>query len=42
MWRLDRLGRSLSDVVKTAAELEHRGVHFEMLDRNDRDGKCCG
>jgi DNA invertase Pin-like site-specific DNA recombinase len=31
VWRLDRLGRSLPDLVRIVTELEHRGVHFESL-----------
>jgi DNA invertase Pin-like site-specific DNA recombinase len=31
VWRMDRLGRSLSDLVKTIADLEARGVGFESL-----------
>jgi len=31
VWRLDRLGRSLHDLVQIVAELEQRGVHFESL-----------
>jgi len=31
VWRLDRLGRSLPDLVQIVAELEQRGVHFESL-----------
>ena len=32
VWRLDRLGRSLHDLVQIVAELEQRGVHFEVCD----------
>lgn len=31
VWRLDRLGRSLSDLVKIVSELEREGVKFESL-----------
>ncbi len=31
VWRMDRLGRSLSDLVKTITDLEARGVGFESL-----------
>ena len=31
MWRLDRLGRSLPDLVRIVNELERRGVSFESL-----------
>jgi len=31
VWRLDRLGRSLSDLVRVVSELEQRGVGFESL-----------
>lgn len=31
VWRLDRLGRSLSDLVHIVGELEQRGVGFESL-----------
>lgn len=31
VWRLDRLGRSLPDLVRIVTELEQRGVAFESL-----------
>jgi DNA invertase Pin-like site-specific DNA recombinase len=31
VWRLDRLGRNLSDLVQLVAELERRNVNFESL-----------
>lgn len=31
VWRLDRLGRSLNDLVKIVADLQARGVHFESV-----------
>lgn len=31
VWRLDRLGRSLADLVKIVADLETKGVGFESL-----------
>lgn len=31
VWRMDRLGRSLADLVKTITDLEARGVGFESL-----------
>lgn len=31
VWRLDRLGRNLRDLVKIVADLEQHGVHFESL-----------
>jgi DNA invertase Pin-like site-specific DNA recombinase len=31
VWRLDRLGRSLSHLIHTVADLKERGVHFRSL-----------
>lgn len=31
VWRLDRLGRNLADLVRLIAELETRQIHFESL-----------
>src|SRR5208282_1957571 len=31
VWRLDRLGRNLADLVRLIAELETRRIHFESL-----------
>jgi DNA invertase Pin-like site-specific DNA recombinase len=42
VWRLDRLGRSLHDLVQRAAELEQRGVHFESLTEKIETGSASG
>ncbi|ATG74485.1 recombinase [Zobellella denitrificans] len=42
VWRLDRLGRSLPDLVKIVAELEQRGVHFESLTEKVETGSAAG
>jgi len=34
VWKLDRLGRSVKDLVTMAGELEKRGVHFRSLTDN--------
>jgi DNA invertase Pin-like site-specific DNA recombinase len=34
VWRLDRLGRSLPDLVRIVTELEDRGVAFESITEN--------
>ena len=31
VWKLDRLGRSLRDLVNIVSDLEQRGVHFKSL-----------
>lgn len=42
VWRLDRLGRSLPDLVQIVAELEKRGVHFESLTEKIETGSASG
>jgi len=42
VWRLDRLGRSLPDLVQIVAELEQRGVHFESLTERIETGSASG
>jgi DNA invertase Pin-like site-specific DNA recombinase len=43
VWRLDRLGRSLSHLIQTVTELKERGVEFrslqEQLDTSTSGGK---
>ena len=34
VWRLDRWGRSVTDLLATLQELEHLGVGFRFLDRS--------
>ncbi len=41
-WRLDRLGRSLPDLVQIVADLERRGVHFESLTEKIETGNAAG
>ncbi len=31
VWKLDRLGRSVKDLVNIVCDLEQRGVHFKSL-----------
>ena len=40
--RLDRLGRSLQDLVLIVADLEQRGVHFESLNEKIETGSASG
>lgn len=42
VWRLDRLGRSLSDLVKIVSELEARGVVFESITEKIETGSATG
>lgn len=42
VWRLDRLGRSLHDLVQIVADLEQRGVHFESLSEKIETGSATG
>lgn len=42
VWRLDRLGRSLHDLVQIVVELEQRGVHFESLTEKIETGSASG
>lgn len=42
VWRLDRLGSSLPDLVQIVAELEQRGVHFESLTEKIETGSAAG
>ena len=34
VWRLDRLGRNLADLVRLIAELEHRKINFVLVSRS--------
>lgn len=42
VWRLDRLGRSLSDLVKIIGELEQGGITFESLSERIDTGSASG
>lgn len=42
VWRLDRLGRSLPDLVQIVADLEQHGVHFESLTEKIEAGSASG
>lgn len=43
VWRLDRIGRSMIDVIMTVSELQQRGVHLRSLsdsiDSSTREGR---
>jgi DNA invertase Pin-like site-specific DNA recombinase len=42
VWRLDRMGRSLSDLVKIIGELEKDGITFESLSEKIDTGSASG
>ena len=42
VWRLDRLGRSLPDLVRIVSELEQKGVSFESLTEKIETGSAAG
>lgn len=42
VWRLDRLGRSLPDLVRIVTELEQRSVGFESLTEKIETGSAAG
>lgn len=42
VWRLDRLGRSLPDLVRIVSELEQRGIGFESLTEKIETGSAAG
>ena len=42
VWRLDRLGRSLSDLIRVVAELQARGIQLEALSEHLHTGSPAG
>lgn len=42
VWRLDRLGRSLPDLVQVVTDLEQRGIGFESLTEKIETGSAAG
>lgn len=42
VWRLDRLGRSLSDLVKIITDLEQQGIAFENITERIETGSATG
>ena len=42
VWRLDRLGRSLSDLIQLSANLQARGIQLESLSEGLRTGSPAG
>jgi DNA invertase Pin-like site-specific DNA recombinase len=45
VWSIDRLGRSLRDLINVLEELRQKGcelyVHKQAIDTNTPSGKCC-
>ncbi len=42
VWRLDRLGRSLPDLVRIVGELERTGIGFESITKKIETGSAAG
>lgn len=42
VWRLDRLGRNLSDLVQLVTELEQKGISFESITERIETGSAAG
>lgn len=42
VWRLDRLGHSLQDLVKIVASLKERGIGFERLTEHIETASAAG
>src|SRR5690606_41052925 len=42
VWRLDRLGRSLTDLVQIVTDLEQRSIGFESLTEKIETGSAAG
>ncbi len=42
VWRMDRLGRSLKDLVEIITKLEENGIHFESLTERIETGTATG
>lgn len=42
VWRLDRLGRSLPDLVQIVAEMEQKGIGFESITERIKTGSAAG
>jgi DNA invertase Pin-like site-specific DNA recombinase len=42
VWRLDRLGRNLSDLVQIVSDLERKGIHFQSITESINTGTPTG